>query len=641
MFGWLVAAVKGLSGANGATQIGRRNSSVTDIIEAIRLDPTVAQKVIADRTEAIRLNPNDAEAHYRRGVCHCQTDEIDNAIADFTEVIRLGHPRVADVYNYRGVCHFVKGFAPIPPYGTASPDLYAAIDDFDEAIRLDPKMAVAYYNRGRCHITFANLNNANPQPSMHALAESPGVPSIDLTELTVPGAVLKLVAESEARENVVLPLSCDNGVLRIVMSDPGNFDRVQKLRIIFDMDIEPVFAPRQQLIEAINRHYWNTEVELVGAEFTAARGDNLIAFAIEDFTEAIRPDPKESGNYYWRARCFGRAGEHDQAMADYTEVIRLDPKAAVAYFDRGQCHAQKDQHDQAIADFTEAIRLDPNEANNYDGSPHCERGRCYDQTGEHDKAIADFKEALRVGALFLHGELDTLLAHLDEAIRLHPHVAENYYWRGRFYQWHPLHDHENGDSEFDLSLDDEATRKPSPSKAMVDFTKAIQLDQTVAEYYLRWAESTEDCNAAIGGYTEAIRLDPNMAEAYFNRGHLYCQTGELDQAIADYTEVIRLLASPNSPYSGILTREHLTREAYYNRSLAYLERGDRVRLSADDMQGVDESDFELSLDAKAAPKTAPAKRCGESDQDKGRADEIQWKRLCTTFGQFNPARIIN
>jgi tetratricopeptide (TPR) repeat protein len=618
---------------------GQHDKAIADFAEAIRLDPKNADKYswrawyysekgehdkfiafIADFSEAIRLDFSVADqairlvharaagAYIYRGVCYFWQGELDNAIADFTEAIRLGHPPMADAYNYRGVCHYVKGFAPVPPYDTVSADLYAAIDDFEEAIRLDPKMAVAYYNRGRCQINLANLSYANQQPRVNAIAECPGVQSIDLVELTVPGAVLKLVSESEARENVVLPLSCDNGVLRIVMSNPDDFDMLKKLRFIFNMDIERLFAPREQLIEAINRHYCQGGMELVGAEFSAAFGDNLIAFAIEDFTEAIQLDPNKAGNYYWRASCYGRRGEHDQAIADYTEASRLDPKAAVAYSDRGQCHTQKGEHDQAIADFSEAIRLDPKGTHHHNWSPRYERGRCYEQTGEHDKAIADFKEAME---WLLQGEEVMLLAHLNEAIRLHPQVAENYYWRGRFYQVYPSYNCESGDSEFDLSLVDEAapfelslndetSPKPPPSKATADFTKAIQLDPTVADYYYWRAESTGESKEAIADCSEAIRLDPNKEEAYFNRGHSFCRTGELDKAIADYTEVLRLLKSPNAPYSGILTREHLMREAYYYRSLAYFESG---------------------------------------DQDKGRADEMQSKRL-STFGPFNPARII-
>src|SRR5206468_3519817 len=97
--------------------------------------------------------------------------------------------------------------------------------------------------------------------------------------VTVPPAVCELVPESVARENIVLPLAQDGGVLKIIMADPSDFDTVQKLQFILNKDITPVIAAREQIIEAINRHYGQTETESVDsmlAEFT----DTAI-----DFTE--------------------------------------------------------------------------------------------------------------------------------------------------------------------------------------------------------------------------------------------------------------------------------------------------------------------------------------------------------------------
>jgi len=45
---------------------------------------------------------------------------------------------------------------------------------------------------------------------------------------------------------------------------------------------------------------------------------------------------------------------------------------------------------------------------------------------------------------------------------------------------------------------------------------------------------------AIADFTEAIRLDPQFALAYNNRGFVYDQLGQHTEAIADYTEAIRL-----------------------------------------------------------------------------------------------------
>ena len=60
----------------------------------------------------------------------------DGAIADSTEAIRLD-PKDAVAFNNRGNAWYGRK------------DYDGAIADYDEAIRLDPKNAMAYYNRGR------------------------------------------------------------------------------------------------------------------------------------------------------------------------------------------------------------------------------------------------------------------------------------------------------------------------------------------------------------------------------------------------------------------------------------------------------------------------------------------------------------
>ena len=50
-----------------------------------------------------------------------------------------------------------------------------------------------------------------------------------------------------------------------------------------------------------------------------------------------------------------------------------------------------------------------------------------------------------------------------------------------------------------------------------------------------------DMDRAIADYTEALRLDPKYTFAYYNRGDAYRYNGDLDRAIADYTEALRLV----------------------------------------------------------------------------------------------------
>ena len=81
-------------------------------------------------TEALRLDPKNIDAYYKRGMAYEVKGVYDNAITDFTEAIRL-NPSFSLVYSERGNAFDGKG------------EHDKAIADYTEAIRLDPKDAVS------------------------------------------------------------------------------------------------------------------------------------------------------------------------------------------------------------------------------------------------------------------------------------------------------------------------------------------------------------------------------------------------------------------------------------------------------------------------------------------------------------------
>jgi lipoprotein NlpI len=79
-----------------------------------------------------------AVAYYNRGVEYDGKQDVDRAIADYSQAISID-PKYAVAYNNRGNMHSGKG------------DVGRAIADFSQAISLDPKYAMAYYNRGNSY----------------------------------------------------------------------------------------------------------------------------------------------------------------------------------------------------------------------------------------------------------------------------------------------------------------------------------------------------------------------------------------------------------------------------------------------------------------------------------------------------------
>ncbi|MBA4063214.1 MAG: pilus assembly protein PilB [Isosphaera sp.] len=162
------------------------------------------------------------------------------------------------------------------------------VDQLEEAERLATSTGVKLQD------ALARLNYATPLEIVSAVAEKHGLSYVDLTDLEIPKAVIELVPESVARENVVLPLSLEGNTLKVITADPTNFDTIQKLQFILNKDVTPVLAVAEQIQEAINRNYGQTETESVDSmlvEFTDTaieftQTESLNNFAAADDSDA-------------------------------------------------------------------------------------------------------------------------------------------------------------------------------------------------------------------------------------------------------------------------------------------------------------------------------------------------------------------
>ena len=172
--------------------------------------------------------------------------------------------------------------------------------------------------------TLSRLGYATGEEITRAMAQQFGLDYVNLSEVVIPPSVVELVPESVARENVVLPLAEGDGKLTVIVSNPNDYDTIDKLRFILNCLIEIALAPRESILEAINRHYGQTVGESADSmlqEFT----DTAIDFTdgrriLRCDSSHVRITPPDASNLRSQglavptAHLVGRAGEHEHRL---------------------------------------------------------------------------------------------------------------------------------------------------------------------------------------------------------------------------------------------------------------------------------------------------------------------------------------
>lgn len=82
--------------------------------------------------------------------------------------------------------------------------------------------------------------------------------------------------------------------------------------------------------------------------------------AIQDYTEAIRLDPKQADFFMCRGIAYHRKGDYDRAIQDFTVATRVTSKeAAWGYRNRGTIRFEQGQLQDAGRDLAKALEIDP------------------------------------------------------------------------------------------------------------------------------------------------------------------------------------------------------------------------------------------------------------------------------------------
>ena len=301
--------------------------------------------------QALLLDPNDATAHYGKGLTLYSLQRYDEAIIAFDHAILLNpdftpayinksaallalqlydeviltaeqatrcDPNLALAYNNKGAALKELG-------------LYTeAVAAFEQAIRLDPNSTIAYYNKGLAlkdlqHYTEAIIafdSALRLDPTCTQAYASKG------------GALLELQRYDEA-------LEIYEQLIRLEPTDPlAYYDK--------------------GLLLSELQHY---------------------DAALAAYEQVIRLNPSKALAYNNIGHALAQLQRYDKAITACDQAIRLDPNLAIAYHTRGETLLELQRYNEALTDFEQAIRLDPTNASIYD-----DKGAALERLGRQNEA---------------------------------------------------------------------------------------------------------------------------------------------------------------------------------------------------------------------------------------------------------------
>ena len=417
-------------------------------------------------------------------------------------------------------------------------DLPSAIEQFSQALRIDPTHEDALVNRGICHL---QSNDAAAAVADHSKA-------------------------IERRPDAYNALhNRGNAYSSLRQFELAIQDYSECLRL------KPDYVHAFQGRAVAHRHLGNLPQAI--ADYThalkldpknasiynnrgIARSDiNDIDGALEDYGAAIRLAPETTSAWMNRGYLLARTGKPKEGLADLDRAVERFPESGQVYLIRGIVYANHlNNLEQALADLTLAVTKEPRRAVNYS-----ERSQVYVKQENYRAALEDLDVAVslipnspnyherRGIVLYYLGRIDDAVAALTRATEVSPKYLD---------AWWNL-----------ASILQGAERYREAADAYADVIKLAPSHRDAHIRHGLMARHAGDNERALRAYDAALTQFGDDALFFGLRGDCHRGAGRLPEAIADFDRSISL--DPKSA------------SAFYGRGMTHVIRADRDRALAD------------------------------------------------------------
>ncbi|MDB4954634.1 MAG: type pilus assembly ATPase PilB, partial [Myxococcales bacterium] len=142
----------------------------------------------------------------------------------------------------------------------------------------------------RLGATLSRLGYVNDQALTQFVAKQYSLPSINLAEIEIEAAVLKLVPREICEKHQVVPVRRNGPTLIVAMADPSNIYAIDELKFLTQYNIEPVVASEASVEQALSRYYDKGpdldqmvgDLDIDNVDYTAASDDAVNVVDLEN-----------------------------------------------------------------------------------------------------------------------------------------------------------------------------------------------------------------------------------------------------------------------------------------------------------------------------------------------------------------------
>ncbi|KAM6204870.1 tetratricopeptide repeat protein 6, partial [Sarcoramphus papa] len=582
-------------------------NAIQDLAAAVHLDPSCwlafyyrgcilrqidPKRAVQDFSVSVLINDTQENfcSFLHRGIVYSELCQWSLAICDFESVLALDSSVIFAYLNI-GLILLLH----LDQY-------YEAIQQFTNAIEIDPLNVRAYVGRAQAYHKIHNLPNAvkdinqaiHLYPNKSQLCILRGQYLMELKKYELASLCIHQLAEMDEESFTSQPVQ-----QALIQSFCQNHNKaIECLREATETQPEPsmfVILGKIQMKAKKTKacDAFSMAIRLHSSYPDAFYQRGLCRMqlrqtkCIRDFNRTLALCPSHFQAYMSRAAYYGSKGRYSKAILNCNEAIKILPNSVRAYFYRGTLKYQNKTFKAAIEDLSKTIDL-----NKTCVLAYYNRAVCYHQIKDFRKALKDygilllletskeiaFKVLINRGLLYVElGDYANACEDFKEATLLSPDDSQIFQAIGICY--HRLNQFEEAVRSFDqvLKLDPvsvdayvgrgnsymENRHEAGCKQAQKDFLRAIHLNPKCIKARICLGYNLQalgKLQRAWSQFTVAICIDPKCHAAYDGRASVCLQMGETFAAFQDTNAALKLTT----------TAPLLTNRGVINQLMGYL-----------------------------------------------------------------------